>query len=185
MPKAPMTRRPRELSEGGTAGLRRVQFIEPIASPKTLVVVSENRLSSRTPGEHSWRAFLAFSTRQLLRVVDVKKPTSRNGLSLVFQSFLLTCLSSVTWPFSLLGVDHGNSICLAGVGQIAESDPEQPSRSTTLAAGFGIALSPTTASLDGSARPPQSASRISERFLSYSSFEIKPLSSNTFNSVSR
>ena len=28
-----------ELSEGGTAGLRRFQFIEPIASPKTLVVL--------------------------------------------------------------------------------------------------------------------------------------------------
>ena len=31
-----------ELSDGVAAGLRRFQFIEPIASPKTLVVFAEN-----------------------------------------------------------------------------------------------------------------------------------------------
>lgn len=45
MPKAPDDQGGQwELSEGGPAALRRLQFIEPIASPKTLVVVGK-RLS--------------------------------------------------------------------------------------------------------------------------------------------
>ena len=43
MPKAPMTGRPRRLAEEG----RRFQFIEPIASPKTLVIVGEQFLRTK------------------------------------------------------------------------------------------------------------------------------------------
>ena len=44
MPKAPMTKTAKGAFRRGTAGLRRFQFIEPIASPKTLVVVDDGRL---------------------------------------------------------------------------------------------------------------------------------------------
>ena len=43
MPKAPITGRPRGLSEEA----RRFQFIEPIASPKTLVIVGEQFLRTK------------------------------------------------------------------------------------------------------------------------------------------
>ena len=38
-PKAPMTKTAKGAFRRGTAGLRRFQFIEPIASPKTLLIV--------------------------------------------------------------------------------------------------------------------------------------------------